>query len=233
MRWVSQRQTVPAAVAADGLVRVLKTICLIAAAIGLWASLSLVALAQSDKPASNTPDVSSDDLGFDLHGYARAHKECAVWTDKCVNCWREVTGGPYSCSNIGIACQPGGVTCVQRFKQAEEHRAAPQAWCTKWIDDCSICTRDHATGSVTCSDVHEQPLCGPARGKSSDGCLPTPSECVSGVHCLEPDRAELKNCQSVFSDEIVHCNTCDGAGRCTQMACPHEVICWGYKERDK
>ena len=114
-----------AAQTADRRERVLNTICRLVTVVGLLVLLSPAAFAQSDKPSSSTPSGPSDDLGLDLHGYARAHKECAVWTDKCVNCWREVTGGAYSCSNIGIACQPNEVVCLRRFDQAEEHHAAP------------------------------------------------------------------------------------------------------------
>jgi hypothetical protein len=36
---------------------------------------------------------------------------CAVWTDRCVTCQRDA--GKITCSNIGIACQPGTVVCVR------------------------------------------------------------------------------------------------------------------------
>jgi hypothetical protein len=45
---------------------------------------------------------------------------CAVWTDRCVTCQRDA--GKVTCSNIGIACQPGAVVCV-RPEPAEQKPA--------------------------------------------------------------------------------------------------------------
>jgi hypothetical protein len=46
--------------------------------------------------------------------YGRQDKDCLEWNDTCVNCMRAQSGGDYSCSNIGIACQPHGVRCMRR-----------------------------------------------------------------------------------------------------------------------
>jgi hypothetical protein len=43
---------------------------------------------------------------------------CAVWTDRCVTCSR--TAGGASCSNIGIACQPQPVECLQSEEEAKK-----------------------------------------------------------------------------------------------------------------
>jgi hypothetical protein len=43
---------------------------------------------------------------------------CAVWTDHCVTCSR--TAGGTSCSNIGIACQPQPVECLQSEEEAKK-----------------------------------------------------------------------------------------------------------------
>jgi len=46
--------------------------------------------------------------------YGRQDKDCLEWNDTCVNCVRAQSGGDYSCSNIGIACQPKEVRCIRR-----------------------------------------------------------------------------------------------------------------------
>jgi hypothetical protein len=43
---------------------------------------------------------------------------CAVWTDRCVTCSRAAGGA--SCSNIGIACQPQPVECLQTEEEAKK-----------------------------------------------------------------------------------------------------------------
>jgi hypothetical protein len=48
-----------------------------------------------------------------IHGYGDTDKACIEWTDGCRTCRRPETGEPF-CSNVGIACQPQGVTCTQR-----------------------------------------------------------------------------------------------------------------------
>lgn len=55
------------------------------------------------------PDQKSPDW---MQNYGLHHKECLEWTDTCVNCVRTGSGGEYSCSNIGIACQPKDVRCL-------------------------------------------------------------------------------------------------------------------------
>ena len=49
-----------------------------------------------------------------VQGYGRHNKDCLEWTDTCVRCARNQSGGDYSCSNIGIACQPQEVRCMKR-----------------------------------------------------------------------------------------------------------------------
>jgi hypothetical protein len=46
--------------------------------------------------------------------YGRQDKDCLEWSDTCVICVRAQSGGDYSCSNIGIACQPKEVRCMRR-----------------------------------------------------------------------------------------------------------------------
>jgi hypothetical protein len=39
---------------------------------------------------------------------------CSRWTDECVNCSRAGEGDAPVCSNIGFACQPKAVRCLDR-----------------------------------------------------------------------------------------------------------------------
>jgi hypothetical protein len=56
--------------------------------------------------------VSSDNI----HTYGDKNASCQVWTDGCRRCDRG--SGTPSCSNIGIACQPGPVRCETGSKPA-------------------------------------------------------------------------------------------------------------------
>jgi hypothetical protein len=49
-----------------------------------------------------------------VQAYGRQDKDCLEWNDTCVNCVRAQSRGDYSCSNIGIACQPKEVRCMRR-----------------------------------------------------------------------------------------------------------------------
>ena len=49
--------------------------------------------------------------------YGERNKDCLQWTDTCVNCVRAQSGESFSCSNIGIACQPKEVACVTRAEE--------------------------------------------------------------------------------------------------------------------
>ena len=37
---------------------------------------------------------------------------CSRWTDGCVNCTRDAGGEAPVCSNIGVACQPKAIRCL-------------------------------------------------------------------------------------------------------------------------
>ena len=60
--------------------------------------------AQDNPTAANRAEVHLD-------------KACMAWTDGCRNCKRD--GG---CSNIGIACQPKEVTCLQHLPLEKNDR---------------------------------------------------------------------------------------------------------------
>src|SRR6478736_4351134 len=70
------------------------------------------AFGQDQSPSS---DVNSRDLG--IHGYGRNDISCLEWGDSCVTCRRDQPTGEYSCSNIGIGCQPKNVQCLRRGEE--------------------------------------------------------------------------------------------------------------------
>ncbi len=77
----------------------------------LGAFIALILMAREAVPAEPTPGQASPDW---TQNYGERNKDCLEWTDTCVNCVRAQSGDNFSCSNIGIACQPKDVTCVKR-----------------------------------------------------------------------------------------------------------------------
>ena len=80
----------------------------------LGASIALILMAHKAAPAEQTPGQASPDW---TQNYGERNKDCLEWTDTCVNCVRAQSGENFSCSNIGIACQPKEVTCVKRAEE--------------------------------------------------------------------------------------------------------------------
>jgi hypothetical protein len=77
----------------------------------LMASVAIILMAREAAPGELTPGQASADW---TQNYGERNKDCLEWTDTCVNCMRAKSGENFSCSNIGIACQPKDVTCVRR-----------------------------------------------------------------------------------------------------------------------
>ena len=50
-----------------------------------------------------------------VQSYGDSNKSCKSWTDGCVTCKRDEKV-ELACSNIGIACQPEGVRCLDSTK---------------------------------------------------------------------------------------------------------------------
>ena len=50
-----------------------------------------------------------------VQSYGDSNKSCTSWTDDCVTCKRDEKA-VQSCSNIGIACQPKAVRCLDSTK---------------------------------------------------------------------------------------------------------------------
>jgi len=78
-------------------------------AIALAATIACVAslnAAASDLNLTPPPEPAQDrPLRIDL-------PNCSRWTDDCVTCTRETKDGAPVCANIGIACQPKAVHCL-------------------------------------------------------------------------------------------------------------------------
>jgi hypothetical protein len=77
----------------------------------LVASVAIMLMAGKAAPAELTPGQASADS---TQNYGERNKDCLEWTDTCVNCLRTQSGDNFSCSNIGISCQPKEITCVRR-----------------------------------------------------------------------------------------------------------------------
>jgi hypothetical protein len=71
----------------------------------------IVLTALEAAPAELTPDQAAADW---VQEYGSRNKDCLEWSDSCVNCVRAQSGENFSCSNIGIACQPKEVRCNKR-----------------------------------------------------------------------------------------------------------------------
>ena len=78
------------------------------------ADLKLIPRSSPTSPAPKSPAVKSAAPAstVSIQGYGDQDASCLVWTDGCRNCDRTESGS--SCSNIGIACQPGPIKCTTR-----------------------------------------------------------------------------------------------------------------------
>jgi hypothetical protein len=68
-----------------------------------------VALLAVPAGAADMPLKIKPSGAVNIHAYGDNNPSCSVWTDGCRRCDR--ASGTPSCSNIGIACQPGLVRC--------------------------------------------------------------------------------------------------------------------------
>jgi hypothetical protein len=84
----------------------MRTILLLIAAMLLAVQADAADLpVQGKRPAVQSKPAPAENI----HAYGDANPSCQVWTDGCRRCNR--TDGAPTCSNIGIACQPGPVKC--------------------------------------------------------------------------------------------------------------------------
>jgi hypothetical protein len=84
-----------------------KRLMILCAFIIVW---DAAAFGQNQNPSSDAPM----DPSIAILSYGRNDVSCREWSDSCVTCKRHPTSEDYSCSNIGIACQPKNVECLRR-----------------------------------------------------------------------------------------------------------------------
>jgi hypothetical protein len=72
-----------------------------------WLGLSCLPVPAADLPAMPMQRRPADNV------FIQPDATCLAWTDGCRACQRAQSGSP-TCSNIGIACQPGKMACTQR-----------------------------------------------------------------------------------------------------------------------
>lgn len=72
-------------------------------------------LAQADDLLPLPPDrpAQSQSSGPKETSIHTGPSQCLRWTDGCVGCIRPAIGDKPACSNIGPACQPGPIQCLQ------------------------------------------------------------------------------------------------------------------------
>jgi len=86
----------------------------LAAAVGLLGAVAILgATVLAQQASGQTKAPSSEQTGKHVHNYGDLDSTCMRWTDQCRICSRS------GCSNIGIACQPAEVECMER-KQADD-----------------------------------------------------------------------------------------------------------------
>lgn len=96
----------------------LQMVKLFGARIRLFASVMLIsttALAQQEITSPPTKEIEKH-----LNNYGNFDNTCIRWTDKCRNCSRSTSGDHPVCSNIGIACEPAEVECLERQQDGEK-----------------------------------------------------------------------------------------------------------------
>ena len=64
---------------------------------------------------ASAADLPQPRIVRSVQSYGDSNKSCTSWTDGCVTCKRDEKA-ELACSNIGIACQPKGVRCLDLKK---------------------------------------------------------------------------------------------------------------------
>jgi hypothetical protein len=74
------------------------------------------AAAQSPEPS---PSPAPSPPSWHVENFGDSHATCLRWSDGCRTCVRGSAGEPI-CANIGIACQPTEVKCLEQSGQGEQ-----------------------------------------------------------------------------------------------------------------
>ena len=98
----------------------MRRLIIIAIALSLSTADGL-AQTQDPAPAPTPPAPTSTEAS--IHGYGDRDKTCLAWTDTCRHCERGDDDAIF-CSNIGIACQPAGISCTRRSEPAKDQPVA-------------------------------------------------------------------------------------------------------------
>jgi hypothetical protein len=88
-----------------------------AATLGLLEVVLLLSMTASAKLSmtASTQGRLSNEIEKQVFNYGDHERTCTRWTDKCRTCNRGISSD-IVCSNIGIACQPADVECLERQK---------------------------------------------------------------------------------------------------------------------
>jgi len=89
------------------------------AALCVFGAILLVDAIASAQPENDhtKPPPAADGTQQHIHNYGVLDAACVRWTDHCRTCNRNAGQGgeaSFNCSNLGIACQPKEVECLER-----------------------------------------------------------------------------------------------------------------------
>jgi hypothetical protein len=85
--------------------------------LGIVLLLSMTASAQPTYEETKSP--LSNEIERHVFNYGDQDSTCIRWTGKCRTCNRGISAD-IVCSNIGIACQPADVECLERQKSDDK-----------------------------------------------------------------------------------------------------------------
>jgi hypothetical protein len=92
-----------------------------AATLGLLEVVLLLSMTASAQLSmtSSTQGPLSKEIERHVFNYGDHDSSCIRWTDKCRTCNRGISSD-IVCSNIGIACQPAEVECLERQQSGKK-----------------------------------------------------------------------------------------------------------------
>jgi hypothetical protein len=86
-------------------------------ALGVVLLLGVTASAQNTPEETKLPSLK--EIEKQVFNYGDHDSTCIRWTDKCRTCNRGISSD-IVCSNIGIACQPAEVECLERQQSGKK-----------------------------------------------------------------------------------------------------------------
>src|SRR4051794_28152653 len=82
----------------------------------------LSATASDQQLGENVNSFASPQTERHLHNYGSVDRTCIRWSDQCRTCGRTPSEPELICSNIGIACQPREVECLEREQKDDKRQ---------------------------------------------------------------------------------------------------------------